>query len=484
MTKNRCLVVLTGLLAGLSVLTGAAVSASSPTTKDVDAQTTRYLDELAERQHVPGLAAATVDETGTTQEYFLGEDGDGTRVDRDTPFLIGSVAKSMTATLVIQLVDGGRVRLAEPVSTYLDWLDERRPPTVAELLTHTSGYTALDGMRVSERFDNAPGALTRAAQDLGRTGTAGDYEYSSANYLLLGVVVEAVTGRRYAEVLEDDLLRPLGMEDTSASADEVDDLPPGHRVWWGQPRAYSPGFDESGAPFGYVVSTLADLQRYVAAQTRGAPDVLPRPLLSRMQTSHADDYGYGWRIRGDGDDRLVHHTGATPGYFAHVAMWADGVSVVLLANSYSEARAPALASAAEDLRDIARGEDPEPSSGDTLLLVAPWALGFAALAGLTLALVAWRRPRQRGARWTLAAGSVLAAGVLWLLPGILGIDLRVMRTWSPDSAIAVVGGTATWCLAAVILVLTGGSCHRATDSPGHATVCDEGWSQQAAALRS
>lgn len=457
-TKTRWLVSVIGLLAGLGVLTGGAVSASTPPqAADTDARITAYLNELTDKQDVPGLAAATIDGSGTPREYFIGEDGDGSRVDRDTPFLIGSVAKSMTATLVIQLVDDDKLRLDEPVSTYLDWLDEDDPPTVAELLTHNSGYSALDGMRVSERFDNKPGALLRAAKDLERSGTPGDYAYSSANYLLLGAVVEEVTGKEYAEALESALLRPLGMNDTSASADQVDSLPPGHRNWWGQARAYDPGFDESGAPYGYIVSTLADLERYAAAQAGGAPDVLSPALLKRTQTTHtkADDdgYGYGWRIKGDGDERLVHHTGATPGYFAHVVMGADGVSVVLLANSYSEARAPALTAAAEDLHDIVRGADPEPSSGDPLLLAAPWVLGFVALAGLALAVTAWRRPRRRAARWVLAAGSVLVGVALWLLPGLFGVDLGVMRTWLPDSAIAVLAGIATWALAAVVLVV-------------------------------
>lgn len=449
----RWLVALTGLLVGLG---GAVGAASPPVQQDSEDRVRTYLDELVERQAVPGLAAATVGRNGAPREYLIGEDGDDSGVDRDTSFLIGSVAKSMTATLVLQLVDGDRMRLDAPVSIYLDWFDEDEPPTVAQLLTHTSGYTALDGMRVSERFDNEPGALLRAAQDLQRSGE-GDYAYSSANYLLLGAAVEEITGRPYAEVLESDLLRPLGMEDTTALAEEAADLPPGHRVWWGQARAYDPGFDQAGAPFGYVVSTLSDLQRYVAAQSGGAPEVLPPSLLNRMQTPHveADDdgYGYGWRIRGDGDGRIIHHTGATPGYFSHIVMGADGVSVILLANSYSEARAPALAAAAEDLHGILRGEDPQPSPADTMLLAVPWALGAVALVGLALAVTAWYRPRRRGTRWVLAIGSVAVGVVLWQLPGLLGIDLHVMRTWLPDAAISLIAGIATWTLAAAVLLL-------------------------------
>lgn len=437
-------------------LAGPAVAAA-PVRSDVEDDVSAYLENLADRQHVPGLAAATIDETGDVEEYLLGEDGDGSRVDRDTPFLIGSLAKSMTATLVTQLVDEDQVDLDESVSTYLDWFEEEPPPTVEQLLTHTSGYSGIDGLRVSERFDNEPGALGRAARDLSRTGDRGEYSYSSANYLLLGAVIEKVTDRSYADVLETDLLDPLHMDDTSASADEVD-TPPGHRIWWGQrAKAYDPGFDESGAPFGYIVSTLADLERYAAAQSGHAPDSLSRPLLDRMQTSHTgaedDGYGYGWRIRGDGEDRIVHHDGSTPGYFTHLVMGADGVSVVLLANSYSQPGASALGAAAEDLHDIIRGGNPAGASSDALLLSVPWILGAVALAGLAVALCARRRPRRRVARWTAAVGSVLASVGLWMLPGFLGANLHVMRNWFPDAAIVLIVGMVTWSLAALMLVL-------------------------------
>ena len=434
--------------------------AAAPSQSGVDDEVSAYLENLAERQQVPGLAAATIDETGDVEEYLLGEDGDGTGVRRNTPFLIGSLAKSMTATLVTQLVDEDQVELDEPVSTYLDWFKEEPPPTVEQLLTHTSGYSGIDGLRVSERFDNEPGALLRAARDLNRTGSIGEYSYSSANYLLLGAVIEKVTGRTFAEVLESDLLDPLGMDDTSASADEAD-TPPGHRIWWDKvARAYDPGFDESGAPFGYIVSTLADLERYAAAQSGHAPDSLPRPLLDKMQTSHtgADDdgYGYGWQIQGDGEDRIVHHDGATPGYFTHLVMGADGVSVVLLANSYSQPGAPALGAAAENLRDITRGEDPAEASSDALLLAVPWILGVVALVGLVLALVARRRPSRRSARWASAVGSVLVSAVVWLLPGLLGANLHVMRNWFPDAAIVLIVAMVTWSLAALMFVLPRG----------------------------
>src|SRR5690606_32752683 len=128
-----------------------------------------------------------------------------------------------------------------------------------------------------------------------------------------------VTGRPYAEVLESRLLDPLGMDDSGAGSAAAD-LSPGHRLWWGESVGYDPTFDESGAPYASVVSTLTDLETYAVAQLRGT--AIPASLRTQMQQprvrSSGDHYGRGWSITRMGAEGVVHHTGATPGYFSHV----------------------------------------------------------------------------------------------------------------------------------------------------------------------
>src|SRR5690606_8218371 len=141
-------------------------------------------------------------------------------------------------------------------------------PTIEKLLTHTAGFTAADGLRVADRHDNEPAAVRRAVADLEHSGTVGEYAYTPADYLVLGAVVEAVTGRPYPEVLESELLRPLGMGDSSGTAAGAERLPAGHRQWWGRPIRYAPGADESGASYGSVMSTLTDMETYATAQLR------------------------------------------------------------------------------------------------------------------------------------------------------------------------------------------------------------------------
>lgn len=435
---------------------GPASAAPDPVAQDSNADLAAYLSDVAADQDIPGMAATVVTPEGTEFEWMSGEDGNGKRVTRDTPFLIGSLAKSMTATLVLHRVEAGTIQLSDPIGERLPWLVDGRP-TVEQLLTHTSGYSTADGLAVAERFDNTSGAIRRAAADLDHSGTRDQYEYSDANYLILGALVEHVDGRPFGDVLRTDLLQPLGMNDTASTSEAAADLPAGHRYWWGSPRSYSPGFDESGTPFGYVSSTLDDLIRYARAQNGSNPDVLNPELLREVHAprvdSGDDEYGFGWRITPSAVGPLINHTGATPGYFAHVTLGPDDQAVLVLANAYSEARAPALAAVAENMLLILDGRSPESSSNNPLLTALPWVLTVLALVGLAMGIMAWWRPVRRGLRWTLAAVAVLIAIAVWLLPGLFGTNLHVMSIWMPDAAVALTIALVTWAAAVAFLLL-------------------------------
>lgn len=457
------------LASALAAAAAAIVVIASPASAEVQAEVDdaveAYVESWREANGVPGAAVAVID-GDELRTYVSGEDGDGTPVTRETPFLVGSVAKTFTSALVLGLVADGRLRLDDPVSRYLAWLDAPRI-TVRQLLTHTAGYTALDGLAVSERFDSGPDALRRAAHDLEHNGTPGEYAYNSADYLVLGALVEEVTGSSFATVAEESLFAPLGMMDTTGDADDASALPAGHRHWWSWTRAYQPGFDESGASYGYVVSTLDDLVTYARANLAG--QVLPRSLEDdawKVQeiTGPGRGYGYGWSVQ-DGDRRRIHHTGATPGYFAHVSLLpGEDRAVVVLANSYAEKRAPSLSAAAEDIDEIARGGSATVRDGDPLLSSAPWLLAGIVPIGLVLALLARRIPRSSPLRWVCAAAACLAAIGLILLPRLLGGTLGFAANWMPDLAVGVVAGSVTLLVVAASCALRPGSRRRTSEA--------------------
>lgn len=449
--STRHLIAALAALALLAPVPSHADDAASDRGERID----RYLEDYAEANHVPGLAVAVVDADGVQHEHLRGEDGDGHAVTPDTPFFVGSVAKTMTATVVMQLEAEGELSLDDRVSDHIDHLPAG-DPTIEQLLTHTAGFTGADGNAVADREASGPDAVRRAVEDLEHSGTVGDYEYTSADYLVLGAIVESVTGQPYGAAVQRRLLEPLGL-DAISSREQAEDLPPGHRLWWGQAVDHDPELDESGTPYSTIALTLTDLTRYARAQL-GLDDTIPASIRAEMQAPHVessqDHYGLGWSITEVDGKRVVHHTGATPGYFAHVLLVPeDGVAVVLLANAYAESRAPSLAGGAEDVWRITRGEEREVQGGDPMLSALPWVLVGVAGLGLALVALARRRPVRRVLRAVAALGAAVVVLALWLLPTLFGQDHRALRIWVPDAAWSLVAGMVVWGLACVALLL-------------------------------
>ena len=132
----------------------------------------------------------------------------------ETLFEIGSVGKSFTAVAILQLVDEQRIELDAPVERYLPWLvipeaEDSCPVTVSHLLSHTSGIVA--------GIDSTPEAAFQvwALRELPTFSVPGErFHYSNLGYKLLGLVLEAVEGRSYSEIIRARILEPLGMHAT------------------------------------------------------------------------------------------------------------------------------------------------------------------------------------------------------------------------------------------------------------------------------
>lgn len=442
----------------LTVLTfGSLVGAPAATPApgdDIDA----YIAEHREAHDVPGIAYAVVEEGEVVHQGTDGTDGDGDPIAPGTPFLIGSVSKTFTALAVMQLAAAGTLDLDRPVRDILPWftLDEEEAAgriTVRHLLTHTSGISEATGLAVADRFDDEPGAIERAARDLAGSEPLDEpgatYEYSSGNYLVLGALVEEVSGTPFDTHLEETVLAPLRMSDAVVTTS--DRLPPGHRLAFGRAWEFDPGYDASGLPYGYLGASLTDLTRLVEAELAGGrlsgEQVLDPAVVRLTQEPRedvaADSYRYGWR-EGELDGvRTLWRSGATPGYFATVLLVPDEeVGVVVLQNAYSPARDAQLNEAASNVLRILRGEATREVGADPLLTWTPWALVVLALVVVGAAGVSARRSARGGAtrgrsvRWVV--GSVALGVLVALLPGLLGADWRRAWLWTPDIAVGIV----------------------------------------------
>ncbi|MEV8376754.1 serine hydrolase domain-containing protein [Kribbella sp. NPDC056861] len=243
-------------------------------------------------------------------------------------FRIGSVTKTFVATVVLQLADERRLRLDDPVEKWLPGVvPNGRNITLRHLLNHTSGlydYVNTIPFPPSQAFHDLRWRTWTAAEQVQRAlaypptsetpGTT--YAYSNTGYLLLGQVIEKVTGKPYGKAIERRIIKPLGLHGTEV---------PGTSPWirGPHPHGYVPlesgdgwrlvDFTEMNPSLmgagGEMISTTRDLNTFFAALLGG--DLLPRRLLAEMKTpgTATKNYGLGlaWRdtacgVRAYGND--------------------------------------------------------------------------------------------------------------------------------------------------------------------------------------
>jgi D-alanyl-D-alanine carboxypeptidase len=445
--------------AGIVVLLLAGGLPAAAARPAADPLASRVADHLADQSGaagVPGTAWAVVRDGRTIVRGTAGDDGDGEPVGPHTRFLLGSVAKPVTAMAVLQLVERGRLGLDDRVQQHLPWFHPRGDGaagmTVRHLLTHTSGISTADGLAVADRYRT--GARTaedaRELDDVALVGSPGsEHRYSSANYLLLGALVEQVTGTRFGDHLRGHLLQPIGMSDAVVDESTATSLPPGHRLAFGRAWRFDPGYDGAGVSYGYLGASLEDctallrvlLQRGTIDGSRvlrpGTVELMESPAVAAA----GGHYGLGWRVGRLHGARVVWHSGATPGYFATVLLAPESnTGVVVLANGYSVARDAQLNEMAFDVLRLVRGEDPRPASPDRLLLAGPWALLVLAaglVAGSVAVLVRGRRLRAVRTAGGVLVVALVAAGLRLGIPWSQGIGWDRVALWDPGLAVAV-----------------------------------------------
>ncbi|MEU8654297.1 serine hydrolase domain-containing protein [Streptomyces sp. NPDC048737] len=319
----------------------------------------------------PSLVAAVVRD-GRAVWHGARTSVDGHAPDETVQYRIGSITKTFTAVLVLRLRDEGALDLADPIEKHLPGSGAGEA-TVAQLLAHTGGLAAESP---GPWWERTPGSLRPRLSDV-----LGDqdvlhppgrrFHYSNPGYSVLGALVEELRGAPWDEVLQREVLEPLGLERTS-----VRPTAPYAGGWAVHPWAdvmLSEPVEDFGrmAAAGQLWSTSGDLARFATFLVRGDDRVLSADTLKEMRTpaapAEATDlvdggtYGLGMRIENLGGRVLVGHSGSVPGFLAGLTIGvADDVAAVVLANCTS---GPMVTQVAADLvRIVAEAEPriPEP----------------------------------------------------------------------------------------------------------------------------
>ncbi|MDR6977648.1 D-alanyl-D-alanine carboxypeptidase [Streptomyces sp. 3330] len=346
--RRRTTVVAASLVAVLAAGPLAAPAFATPAPAPTSSRPASTVDAKALAAALTGLpdpdATAALVRVGGTDGAWRGSAGvhdlpSAAPADPDARFRAGSTTKVVTAAAVLRLAAEHRIDLGTPVQRYLPGLlgGKFRPITVRQLLNHTSGIPAGDGLGESfeevyaHRFDTlTPQQVVASAAAKGpefRPGTK--QHYLNINYTVLGLLIEKVTGRSYASEATRLVLTPAGMRDTYfPGADPRIAGPHNHGYQAVQQADGTTEFvdvtewnqaDRFAA--GDMISTTADLERLLTSLFRGR--IVPGPRLREMFTvpAHIDGATYSAGLQRFAYEGKVYwlKSGARYGYSALIA---------------------------------------------------------------------------------------------------------------------------------------------------------------------
>jgi CubicO group peptidase (beta-lactamase class C family) len=406
------------------------------------ARVDRYLREQVDHAQLPGVAVGVVQDGRIVFTQGYGVANDGKKMTERTPVVIGSTSKSITATAIVQLAAAGKIDLDASVGRYLPWYKPRDARALAitlrQLLIDTSGVPTWAGWSVLGGGGHANvRKLTNGLRLSKEPGRA--FQYSNANYILLGQVIEAVNLEPYDSYLKHAIVDPLGLTNTAAR--EV--ARNANRFWFGQSLPSHLPYLEAGAPAGAVMSSARDLARYLVAHLTLEPALvadkdlfetmhLPAVKAEGFGVPGRREYAMGWYVSRIAGKYAVFHSGDVFDSSSSLVMLPhDDIGVVIVAST-TNVFTPVSKTLAEGVAAVLVDESPPRLARPmAIATVAVTALGSAVFA---LAVVRARRLFRRrggGVVRTVVVDIVVPVVVLLGLPYLFSRYLDRAETLGP-----------------------------------------------------
>ena len=297
--------------------------------------------------HIPGMSLAVVQRGRLVwaEGFGVADIERGLAASATTRYRIGSVSKTLTATLLARLVEDGRVDLDAPVQRYVPRFPVKRHPiSLRQLAGHLAGvrHYRFPGDPVGQRaFSSLDEGLGIFASDslLFEPGTR--YGYSSYGYNLLGVAIEGALGEPFTAAMRRVVLQPLSL--WSVTPDYRDSIVVDRATpydYGRDQRVINAAWDDVSYkwPSGGYVASVVDLAMFGASLID--PGFLRRETLTqlftpqRLRSGESTGVGLGWRIGADSTGRVIHHHAgaATGGRAVLVILPAEGIVVAMAAN--------------------------------------------------------------------------------------------------------------------------------------------------------
>ncbi len=473
-----CLLVSILLITGFAIPAAADSSSTQIDTTAID----NYINTTMKTEHIPGLSLAIV--KGDQIVYMQGygkADNSGRPVTPQTPFILGSVSKSFTGLAIAQLVESGKIEMDAPVQRYLPWFTLADPNaakqiTISDLLAHISGLSTQSGVELYYNDNISIEQFVRNLKNTQITKPVGStYQYCNTNYIILGEVIQAVTGIPYGQYIQENIFQPLDMTNsfTSQAAAKQDGLATGYQGFLGfmLPKNQPP--HTGSTPAGFLISSSEDMAHYLIAEMNDGMYDGNQVISSQgMELTHtpilygsigiSGSYGMGWGIGGD----FIGHDGATENFCSQVYMTTalgDGNNwgVVVLMNSRDVLTEEltgqtAYGNISSDIVQILKGYLPVKYNSGSKLTYSEvyhiyWLVIVLLIMSLLITVFGMFKHKQKLNRNKitltselkslifihLIIPSVIILVLLLLSPFILGLSLSVVVMLNPDIGVVI-----------------------------------------------
>ena len=315
-----------------------------------------YIKAEMHRKRIPGLSVAIVRDSKVVRArgYGLANIELLVPATENTVYQIGSITKQFTATMVMMLETEGKIDLDDKITQRLpnlptSWSDV----TLRQLLTHTSGikdYTEVKGFGQKRRIAGTQAELLELVSNETLQFAPGEqWRYCNTNYLLLGMLIEQVTGKKYSQFLYERILKPLGMTQTRVNDPQaiIANRAQGYTRIPGslQNADYFSPANAFGA--GDLVSTIEDLVKWDAAlcsekllKASNLEEMWKPVVLTKGGTA---EYGFGWDVKSENGHRLIAHGGNITGFSCGILRFVNDKLTVIVLTNFGGINAEAMA---------------------------------------------------------------------------------------------------------------------------------------------
>jgi CubicO group peptidase (beta-lactamase class C family) len=267
-----------------------------------------------------------------------------------TKFRLGSVTKQFTSMAIMQLETQGRLKVTDTVKTFFPDYPKGDKITIRHLLTHTSGvpnFTDLPEYLKAMTLPTTPLETVAKFKNLPLDFAPGEkWNYSNSGYILLGAIIEKVTGGSYEKFVRENIFRPLGMNDSGY--DHAEEIIKNRASGYEYPddKLANCKYVDMSIPYaaGSLYSTVEDLYKWDRALytekllPKAALEQMFRPfefkgVLSAEPAPTKASYAYGWMINSYAGHKEIHHSGGVNGFTTDILRFPDDDACVIVLNN-------------------------------------------------------------------------------------------------------------------------------------------------------